>query len=152
MPCRILYIDMISFRIAGHQAFLLCNEKGAERSPRALGPGPPRSLKQACRAHSSTLWLQDGRPRVCMHALSRVWLCDPMGCSPPGSSVLGIHQARILEWVAISCFRRSSRPRDRTCVSCGSCIGRRVRYQWATWEARDGQSHLQIQHFPQLPV
>ena len=33
-------------------------------------------------------------------------LCDPMDCSPPGSSVHGIHQARILEWVAISFSRR----------------------------------------------
>ena len=44
-------------------------------------------------------------------------LCDPMGCSPPGSSVHGILQARILEWVAISFSRGSSRPRDRTQVS-----------------------------------
>ena len=34
-------------------------------------------------------------------SLSCVWLCNPMGCSPPGSSVRGISQARILEWVAI---------------------------------------------------
>ena len=39
-------------------------------------------------------------------------LCDPMDCSPPGSSVHGILQARILEWVAISSSRRSSQPRD----------------------------------------
>ena len=37
---------------------------------------------------------------------------DPMGCSSPGSSVPGIFQARILDWVAISFSRRSSRPRD----------------------------------------
>ena len=43
--------------------------------------------------------------------------CDPMNCSPPGSSVHGILQARILEWLAISCSRGSSRPRDRTRVS-----------------------------------
>ena len=41
-------------------------------------------------------------------------LCDPMDCSPPGPSVHGILQARILEWVAISFFRESSQPRDRT--------------------------------------
>ena len=41
-------------------------------------------------------------------------LCDPMDCSPPGSSICGILQARILEWVAISFSRGSSRPRDRT--------------------------------------
>ena len=44
-------------------------------------------------------------------------LCDPMDCGPPGSSVHGVLQARILEWVAISLFRGSSQPRDRTRVS-----------------------------------
>ena len=44
-------------------------------------------------------------------------LCDPMVSSPPGSSVHGILQARILEWVAIPSFRRSSLPRDPTWVS-----------------------------------
>ena len=41
-----------------------------------------------------------------------------MNCSPPGSSVCGILQARILEWVAIPFFSGSSQPRDRTLVSC----------------------------------
>ena len=41
-------------------------------------------------------------------------LCDPMDCRSPGSSVHGILQARILEWVAISFSRGSSQPRDRT--------------------------------------
>ena len=45
-------------------------------------------------------------------------LCDPMDCSPPGSSVYGILQARILEWVAISFSRESFWPRDWTPVSC----------------------------------
>ena len=40
--------------------------------------------------------------------------CDPKGCSPPGSSVHGLLQARILKWVASSLSRGSSRPRDRT--------------------------------------
>ena len=44
-------------------------------------------------------------------------LCDPMDCSPPGSSIHWILQARILEWVAISFSRGSSQPRDRTQVS-----------------------------------
>ena len=59
-------------------------------------------------------------------------LCHPMDCSPPGFSVHGIVQARILEWVAISSSRGSSQPRDWTCTS---CIGRRILYHWATWEA-----------------
>ena len=65
----------------------------------------------------------------CVHAKSHpscVILCDPMDCSPPGSSVHGIHQARILEWVAMYSSRGSSRPRDRTWVSYISCIGRWV--------------------------
>ena len=50
-------------------------------------------------------------------SLSRVQLCDPVDCSPPSSSIHGILKARILEWVAISFSRGSSRPRDRTQVS-----------------------------------
>ena len=52
-------------------------------------------------------------------------LCNPMHCSPPGLSVHGIFQARILQWGAISSSRASSRPRDQTRVS---CIGRWVLY------------------------
>ena len=49
-------------------------------------------------------------------------LWDPMDCSPPGSSVNGILQARILDWVAMPSSRRSSQLRDQTHVSCDSCI------------------------------
>jgi len=49
-------------------------------------------------------------------------LCDPMVYSPPGSTVHGILQARILEWVAVLSSRGSSRPRDRNHVSCVSCF------------------------------
>ena len=52
--------------------------------------------------------------------------------SPPGSSVHEISQARILEWIAISSSRGSSRPKDRTHVS---CISRWILYHSATWEA-----------------
>ena len=48
-------------------------------------------------------------------------LCDPADCSPWVSSVRGISQARILEWVVMASFRGSSRPRDWTCVSCIAC-------------------------------
>ena len=47
-----------------------------------------------------------------LKAQSYLTLCDPIDCSPPGSSVHGILQARMLEWVAISFFRGSSQPRD----------------------------------------
>ena len=66
---------------------------------------------------------------VCTKSLqSCLTLCDPRDCSPPGSSVHGIFQARILEWIAVPCFRGSSQPRDRTYVSYISYIGRWVLY------------------------
>ena len=61
-------------------------------------------------------------------------LCDPVEGSPPGSSVHGIFQARILEWDDIS-YRGSSQPRDWTHISCISCTGRQSLHHCATWEA-----------------
>ena len=59
--------------------------------------------------------------------------CDSMDCSLPGSSVHGILQARILEWVAVTSPRGSSWPRDQTHISCLSCIGRRGLTTSTTW-------------------
>ena len=66
---------------------------------------------------------------VCVCASDSVLsnLCDPMDCSPPGSSVHGIFQARTLEWVGIPFSRGSSQPRDQTQVSC--IAGRYLSYQ-----------------------
>ena len=61
-------------------------------------------------------------------------LCDPMDCSLPGSSIHGIFQARILEWIAISFSRRSFWPRDWTQVPC--IVGRRFTV-WATREVAE---------------
>ena len=57
-------------------------------------------------------------------AQSCLTLCDPTNCNPPGFSVYGILQARTLEWIAMPFSRGSSRPRDRTRVSCivGRCF------------------------------
>ena len=66
-----------------------------------------------------------------MHAqlLSRVQLfVTPWTAALQASLSMGIHQARILEWVAISSTRGSSQPKDQTQVSCVSCIGRRILY------------------------
>ena len=63
-------------------------------------------------------------------------LCDPMDCSLPGSSLHGILQARVLEWVTISFSRGSSRPRDRTRVS--HIPGRRFNL-WATRKAPEAE-------------
>ena len=68
----------------------------------------------------------------CSAAKSCPTLYDPMDCGPPGSSVHGSLQARILECVAMPSSRGSSQPRDRTWVS---CIGRQILYHWASREA-----------------
>ena len=80
----------------------------------------------------------------CSVAQSCLTLCEPVDCSPPGSSVHGISQARILEWVAISSCRGSSRPRDPTHVS---CTGRRIPYHWAIREAQESPGHVLLQGF-----
>ena len=54
-----------------------------------------------------------------------------MDCNLPGSSVHGISQARLLEFIVISFSRESSWTWDQTHVS---CIGRQILYHWATWE------------------
>ena len=70
-----------------------------------------------------------------MNAQSCPTLCNPMDCGPPGSSVHGILQARIMEWVAMPSSRGSSWHRNRTCFSCVSCIGRQILSHCATWVA-----------------
>ena len=62
-------------------------------------------------------------------------LCDPMDCSLPGSSVHGIFQARVLEWIAISFSRGSSQTRDWTWVS------RIVDRRFTVWATRDVLKH-----------
>ena len=87
-------------------------------------------------------------------AQSCLTLCNPMDCSLPGSSLHGILQARVLEWVAISFSRGSSRPSDRTWVSCipGRCFN-----LWATREAqrqRNQRSNCQhpLDHWKSMRV
>ena len=63
-----------------------------------------------------------------LNRFSHVQLCDPVDCRPPGSSCPRDSQARALEWVAVPFSRGSSQPRDRTCVSYISCIGRWILY------------------------
>ena len=71
---------------------------------------------------------------------SYLTLCDPMDCSPPGSSVHGILQAGILEWIALLSSRGSSWPRVWTQVSCGSCTAggffttELPGKPWSTWK------------------
>ena len=90
-----------------------------------------------CRHVSVTEWKREVKQlwyvAKCLVTKSRPTLLPSHGLySPPGSSIHGIAQARILEWVAISFSKASSWPRDPTCIS---CIGRQILYQWATWKA-----------------
>ena len=80
----------------------------------------------------------------CVHAMLLQWClipCRSMDCSPPGFTVYGILQARIMEWVAMPSSRGSSQPRDWTHVSYVSCTGRQVLTTSATWEAPQHMSN-----------
>ena len=78
---------------------------------------------------------------ACSVACSCPTLWDPVDYSPPGSSVHGILQARIMEWAAISISRGSSQPRDRTRISGISCNGRWIFFFFFYyWEASKAQS------------
>ena len=94
-----------------------------------LGMGARAHLNIICTSLSGLWNCSSGNP-MCPPLCCFSW--DPMDSSPPGSSVHGIFQARILEWVAISFSRRSSWPRGWTHVA---CIGKQVLYHWATREA-----------------
>ena len=72
---------------------------------------------------------------VFLVAQSCLALCGPMDCSLPDSSVRGIFQARILEWVAFFHSMGSSGPRFQACVFCVSSISGRFLTTIATWEA-----------------
>ena len=76
---------------------------------------------------------------MCAQLLSCIWLCaTPWSVAPPGCSVHGILQARIMELVAMPSSRGSSPPRDWTCVS---CTAGRFFTIWATWGAPCYVSH-----------
>ena len=84
---------------------------------------------------------------LCVRSVAQSCLtfCAPVDCSPPGSSIRGIAQERILEWIAISSSRRSSQSRDRTHVS---CIGRQILYHCATLEDCGERDRVLNLHLP----
>ena len=91
------------------------------------GSSPPRDQTHI----SCTGWWILDRSALSVCAQSYVTLCNPMDCSPQGSSVFGIFQARILDWVVTSFSRGSSPPRDWTLVT--SITGR----FFTTWITRE---------------
>ena len=116
----------------------LCSSYRLQDSPSQVLPGPghcPGRKDPTPEVHISVMvsldldqshsncWSRPFRPPVCVVAKSLQsypTLCNTMDCSMPGSSVHGILQARILEWVAIPFCRVSSWPRDQTQVSCSA--------------------------------
>ena len=82
-----------------------------------------------------------------MKLLSCVRLWDIMDCSLPGSSIQGIFQTRVLEWVAISFSRGSSQPRDWNQVF---CIVDRCFTTWANREVQELMLNLKLQYFGHL--
>ena len=96
--------------------------------PCALASSPPARPRWTALTHRqssdlSPAWaVPSSSLESCLRAQLLTTLCDPGDCSPPGSSVHGVLQARILEWVANSFSRGSSRPRDGTHASCVSCV------------------------------
>jgi hypothetical protein len=105
------------------------SSKKQEKCPPSSPGAPCESLWQLIS------WLKIRARAVLCPAQSCPALCNPLDCSPPGSSVHGILQARILEWVAMPSSSGPSQPRDRTHISCVSCIGGQIIYHCATWEA-----------------
>ena len=89
---------------------------------------------------------------VSVQLLGHVWLWKLTDWRPPGSSVLGTLQARILESVAISFSRGSSQPRDQTHDSYVSCNSRQILYHWATWEeTQPSFTKFTVIHFKIFP-
>ena len=152
LPCsefrqrdQALNTPMLTEYLTCWQSIELCLWEGSitlgEVAPLAQGLSLERDLAVPSAAHTSgsgeneamerSWWrpLSSSRYRyhcVCVRSVAQSCppLCDSMDCSLPGFSVHGIFQERIPEWVAISYYRGSSWPRDRTCISCVSCIGR----------------------------
>ena len=118
-------VRLVSESLGAHSHLSLC-----DHSP-LLGP-----------SHFSTYNNWKMKMKVLV-AKSCLILHDLMDCSPPGSSVHGILQARILEWVVISFSRGSSQPRDWTGIS---CIAGRFFTVWAT---REGCTIIGLDHMSQ---
>ena len=103
-----------------------------------------KGVRDGCKWYSqaSQLWLLNWYMKDVLLLFSHEVVsdfCKPMVCSPPGSSVHGILQVRILEWVAISFSRGPSQPRDQTQVS---WIADGFFIDWATREVCTGRQIL----------
>ena len=115
----------------GAIAFSKSDVRPRQVSKRRQTTSEPCSSKYHKMAAHAHIWSSFIQKRASLVTQSSPILCNPMDCSPPGSSGHGIFQARILEWVSISFSRGSSPPRDQTQVS--HIVGRCFTV-WATRE------------------
>ena len=109
---------------------IMCSSQGSTSDPLPFSLSTISALNFIAKfySHCPTVWWYVVRVLV---AQSCPTLCDPVDHSPPDSSIHGILQARILEWVATSFSRGSSQPRDQTRVS---CTAGKFFTDWATRE------------------
>ena len=114
----------------------------------------PMKLEKTSVSHRSDKGLMGGGGLL---SQSCPILWDPIDCSPPGSSVHGNFQTRILEWVAISFSRGSSQPSNQTQVSCigqqilHHCIPLKTRHQGLSWWLGGKQSACQCRRHGSIP-
>ena len=122
-----IYIERERRREEGREGNIVA-KKEKKHCPRCNQP--PGGCPPSCVCRVSVCMSVFSNPAcVCMCVQSCPILCEPMDYCPQSSSVHGILQARILEWIAISFSRGSSQARDRTHVS---CISRQILCHWAT--------------------
>ena len=123
MFCLLMWFCQTNKAIGNIEGTILCLTLGNTSSIRLRN----KSFNCKLNEYNST-WARKLKVCVCLVTQSWLSLCDPMDCSLPGSSVYGIFQARILEWVAIPYSRGSSQYRDQTCITCFSCVERWILY------------------------
>ena len=100
---------------------LIPNEKTAFTYPTQSPGNTSTENLSRCTGSKDLLWKVSGHAKLLQSCLT---LCNPTGCNPQAPLSMGILQTRILERVAMPSSKGSSRPRDRTFISCVSCIGR----------------------------
>ena len=121
----------LSCHLADHQCLPSCWASLSLDIGYPLTVTPVTPAVAACCWSGSCVALEQLSESESEVAQSCLTLCDPMDCSLPSSSVHGILQAKVLEWVAVSFSRGSSQPRDQTQVS--HTAGRHFTV-WATRE------------------
>ena len=97
-----------------------------EASQRSLVPSTTRGYREKVQSGKCVCAKS---PQLCLT------FCNPMDCSPPGSSAYAILQTRILEWFAMSSSKGSSQSMDQTCIS---CFASRFFTSSTTWETTSG--------------